>query len=185
MMSTTRNTRAALRWCRRSVERGIGRVISTLPAPPHLRPTRLLVVSGLLVAGLLAGCGGSSSTAPSTGGGGGGGTTPGNGAVTVGDIFFKSARNGSSNAAVDTVVAGGTVTWTWAAGESLPHSVQSLGSPSFASSAIQSGGGKTYQVTFPSTGTYQYDCAVHGQMMTGRIVVQAAASTTPGGPTYP
>jgi plastocyanin len=190
--STTRYARAALRGSRRSVERGIGRVMTTLAAPLHVRPTRLLLVSGLLAAGLLAGCGGSSTTSPTTGGGGGGGggggsPAPGNAAVNVGDIFFKSARNGSSNMAVDTVVAGGNVTWTWAAGESLPHSVQSLGSPSFASSAIQSGGGKTYQVTFSSPGTYQYDCAVHGQMMTGRIVVQAAASSTPapGGPTYP
>jgi plastocyanin len=167
--------------------------MTTLPASAHVRPTRLLVVSGLLAAGLLAGCGSDSSTSPSTGnGGGGGGATPGSpapgsAAVSVGDIFFKSARNGSSNTAVDTVVAGGNVTWTWAAGESLPHSVQSLGSPSFASSAIQSGGGKSYQVTFPTTGTYQYDCAVHGKMMTGTIVVQAAASSTPAptGPTYP
>jgi plastocyanin len=150
--------------------------------------TRLLVVSGLFVVGLLAGCGGSSSTAPSTSGGGtGGGTGGAAGSVTVGDIFFKSGRNGSSNPAVDTVAAGATVTWTWAAGESLPHSVQSLGSPSFTSSAIQSGGGSSYQVTFPTAGTYQYDCAVHGKMMTGTIVVQAAATGTPapGGPTYP
>jgi plastocyanin len=145
-------------------------------------------VSGLVAAGLLAGCGGSSTTAPSTGGGGGGGGGVGAaGSVTVGDIFFKSAHNGSSNPAVDTVAAGATVTWTWAAGESLPHSVQSLGSPSFASSAIQSGGGSSYHVAFPTAGTYQYDCAVHGKMMTGTIVVTAAssASPSPGGPTYP
>jgi plastocyanin len=189
MMSTTKNTRAALRWYRRSVERGIGRVMTTLPAPPRMRPRSLLVVSGLVVAGLLAGCGSdSNTTAPSTGSGGtGGGTAGPAGNVTVGDIFFTSAHNGSSNPAVDTVAAGGTVTWTWGASESLPHSVQSLGSPSFASSGIQSGAGKTYQVTFPSAGTYQYDCAVHGKMMTGTIVVQAAASQTPapGGPTYP
>jgi plastocyanin len=189
MTSIRRNTRAALRWGRRSVEQGIGRVMTTLPAPLHVRHTRLLVVSGLLAAGLLAGCGGSSTTSPTTGNGGGngGGTGGAPGSVTVGDIFFKSGNNGSSNPAVDTVPVGGTVTWTWAAGESLPHSVQSLGSPSFASSAIQSGSGSSYKVTFPTAGTYQYDCAVHGKMMTGTIVVQAAASSmpAPGGPTYP
>jgi plastocyanin len=151
--------------------------------------TRLLLVGGLLSAGLLAGCGGSSTTAPGTvsGGGTGGGTGGTPGSVTVGDIFFKSGSNGSSNPAVDTVAVGGTVTWTWAAGESLPHSVQSLGSTSFASSSIQTGGGSSYKVTFPTAGTYHYDCAVHGQMMTGTIVVQAAAATSPspGGPTYP
>jgi plastocyanin len=168
MTSTTRNIRAAL------------------------QPTRLLVVSGLLAAALLAGCGSDSSTAPSTGNGGAGGgsgsgAAPGNATVTVGDIFFKSVHNGSSNAAVDTVAAGGSVTWNWAAGESLPHSVQSLGTPSFVSSATQTGGGKSYQITFPTAGTYQYDCAVHGKSMTGTIVVMTAASSmpAPGGPTYP
>jgi plastocyanin len=30
----------------------------------------------------------------------------------------------------------------------------------------------TYAVTFTAAGTYQYDCAVHGQLMTGTIVVR-------------
>jgi len=98
--------------------------------------------------------------------------------TNVGDIFFTSALNGSSNPAVDTVAVNGTVTWTWAAGADLPHSVQSLGSPSFTSSGILSGTGNTYQFTFTTPGTYQYDCAVHGQLMTGRIVVLAVAATT-------
>ncbi len=98
-------------------------------------------------------------------------TEPG-AAISVGNIFFKSVRNGSANPAVDTVAAGGTATWTWVTTGSVPHSVQSLGSPSFTSSAIQTGSGKTYEVTFTAPGTYQYDCAVHGTMMTGTIVVR-------------
>jgi plastocyanin len=97
----------------------------------------------------------------------------------VGDIFFKSGHNGSSNPAVDTVAVNGTVTWTWAAGETLPHSVQSLGTPSFASSAVQSGAGKTYSFMFMTPGTYHYNCAVHGNLMTGTIVVVAATAGTP------
>jgi plastocyanin len=92
--------------------------------------------------------------------------------VSVGDIFFQSAQNPSINPAVDTVAVNGTVTWTWAAGETLPHSVQSQGSPSFTSSGIQTGAGNTYAVTFTTPGTYQYDCAVHGSQMTGTIVVR-------------
>jgi plastocyanin len=53
-----------------------------------------------------------------------------------------------------------------------PHSVQSDGTPSFASSQIQTGSGKSYSVTFTSPGTYEYDCAVHEEAMKGRIVVQ-------------
>ena len=73
----------------------------------------------------------------------------------------------------DTYVgAGGTVTWSWTGAGNVPHSIQSLGSPSFASSAIQTGDGSTYHVTFSTPGTYQYDCAVHGTMMSGTIVVR-------------
>ena len=118
----------------------------------------------------------SAPTAPSTP------TTP---TTNVGDIFFTSARNGSSNPAVDTVAVNGTVTWTWATTEALPHSVESTGSPSFTSSGILSGAGNTYQFTFTAPGTYQYDCAVHGQLMTGTIVVLAAAATTSPSATAP
>ena len=101
---------------------------------------------------------------------------PATAAVTVGDIFFKSDLNGSSNPAVDTVAVNGTVTWTWATSEALPHSVESTGSPSFTSSGILTGSGNSYSFTFTAPGTYQYDCVVHGQMMTGTIVVLAAAT---------
>jgi plastocyanin len=87
------------------------------------------------------------------------GTVPATAAVSVGDIFFKSEHNPTTNPAVDTVAVNGTVTWTWAAGETLPHSVQSLGSPSFTSSAVQTGAGNTYQFTFTTPGSYNYNCA--------------------------
>jgi plastocyanin len=145
---------------------------------------RLVLLGGML-AGLLAGCGGSSSTAPISGGTVLAGPAPATAAVTVGDIFYKSVKNGSSNKAVDTVAVGGTVTWTWAANETLPHGVQSTGSPSFPGSAIQSGGGSTYQVTFTASGVYQYDCAVHGTAMTGTIVVLSPTAGGAAVPTYP
>jgi plastocyanin len=166
-----------------------------------MRHMTMLLMSGMLAASLLAGCSDNPTTSPNDGGGGGGNPTPppstptpppsvgspapATAAVTVGDIFFKSALNGSSNPAVDTVAVNGTVTWTWATTEALPHSVQSTGSPSFTSSGILTGSGKTYQFTFTAPGTYQYDCAVHGQMMTGTIVVQAAAATPSMTPATP
>jgi plastocyanin len=91
-------------------------------------------------------------------------------AVGVGNIFFDSNRNGTQNPAVDTVAVGGAVTWTWISNGA--HSVESIGSPSFASSIIKSNNGDTHTFTFSSAGTYQYDCAVHGSQMTGRIVVR-------------
>ena len=107
----------------------------------------------------------SNSTGPSMGGGGGA-----VGTMTVGDIFFQSGHNGTKNPAVDTVPVGAAVKWTWTG--SASHSVQSEGSPSFTSSQIMAGSGKTYSVTFSAPGTYTYDCAVHGAAMTGTIVVQ-------------
>jgi plastocyanin len=91
--------------------------------------------------------------------------------VQVGNNFFKSNHNGSSNpaAVVDTVAAGGTVTWTWVAGASS-HSVQSTGSPSFTSSTIRTSG--SYAITFGTPGSYSYVCAVHPTQMTGRVVVK-------------
>src|SRR5881398_1675 len=119
---------------------------------------------GVGTAGAVAGGGGGGAG----GGGAGGGGGP-VGSVTAGPgIQFVSGHNGSTNAAVDTIAVGATVTWSWTG--SLPHSVQSVGSTSFASSGTMTGSG-TYAVTFTAPGTYQYDCAVHGQMM-GTIVVQ-------------
>jgi len=93
------------------------------------------------------------------------------GQVTVGNVFFRSAHNGSQNPAVDTIAAGGSITWAWNAAGS--HSIQSIGVPDiFRNSVVMAGANDTYTVTFRNPGTYSYQCAVHGSAMTGRIVVQ-------------
>jgi plastocyanin len=92
--------------------------------------------------------------------------------VRVGNIFFTSDRNSSTNPAVDTIAVGGTVTWTWGITGLAEHSVRSTGTPSFTSSATKFGTGQTYSFTFTSPGAYTYDCAVHGPQMTGRVVVR-------------
>lgn len=88
--------------------------------------------------------------------------------VTVGaGNVFRSSLNLTQNPAVDTIAVGGTVTWQ---GQGGNHTVQSQGSPSFTSSGTLGSG--TYPFTFNVAGTYQYDCAIHGPLMTGRIVVR-------------
>jgi plastocyanin len=94
------------------------------------------------------------------------------GSVIVGDIFFQSGHNGTKNPAQDTVAVGQTVTWTWTNTGSTSHSVESMSSPSFTSSDILTGNGTTYTFTFTQPGTYHYECAVHGPLMTGVVVVQ-------------
>jgi plastocyanin len=157
----------------------------------------LRLIQAMVITALVAGCGGGSmATDPGTnpitggtGGGTGGGTSGGSGGnvgggsgggpvstavtITVGNDFFRSDRNGSVNTAVDTITAGGTVTWRWGNTGSVPHSVESILTPSFASSAIQSGSGSSYEQTFTTPGTYRYNCAVHGSLMTGIVVVVA------------
>jgi len=95
-------------------------------------------------------------------------TAPLTAGVIVGDNFFRSSRNATQNAAVDTVAVGGTVTWTWSSASNL-HNVQSILSPMFTSSGLQTAG--THVVTFNAAGVYQYDCQVHSGM-TGRVVVR-------------
>jgi len=134
-------------------------------------------------------CSGYNSMGPTTSGNGnaggygnGGGGTMGNTsggtptssdvAVIVGNNFMKSARNGSVNPAVDTVAVGAAVTWTWTSTGNVPHGIEPLSGPSFPTSAVLTGNGKTYRVTFNTAGTYQYDCIVHGTMMPGTLVVR-------------
>ena len=107
----------------------------------------------------------SSDTAPNDGGGAAG-------TVTVGNIFFRSGHNSTQNPAVDTVAAGTTVTWTWTSTGDTPHSVRSEEAPTFTSSQPLTGNGMTYTFPFTTPGTYHYDCAIHGDAMTGTIVVQ-------------
>jgi plastocyanin len=126
-------------------------------------------ILGIIALASFAACGGNNyGTGPGGDPGGGGGGAVGTVAVGTG-IQFVSGHNGTRNPAVDTIPAGGTVTWTWTG--TLPHSVQSIGASSFASSAVRTGSGN-YAVTFAVPGTYQYDCSVHGQSMSGRIVVR-------------
>jgi plastocyanin len=128
-------------------------------------------VSPAVIITILTAC--SSGYGPSGPGGGGGPV----GSVTVGpSTAFVSRHNGSINPAVDTIVAGATVTWTWTGNDA--HSVRSIGAPSFTSSNTKTGSG-SYAVRFDVPGTYQYDCIVHGQAMTGRVVVTAATTQSP------
>ncbi len=72
-----------------------------------------------------------------------------------------------------TIQPGDTVRWTWT--DSTPHDVFSSDG-GFTSSAIFTGIGTMYSVTFPTAGSYPYHCTVHGVgNMNGTITVVAAA----------
>src|SRR5690242_9090756 len=76
-------------------------------------------------------------------------------------------------AASITINVGDTVHWTWAGAN--PHTVTANDS-SFNSGAAQTSG--TFDHTFSTAGTFTYFCQVHGQVMSGTVVVQQAAAPT-------
>jgi plastocyanin len=136
----------------------------------HLVTSRLSAT--ITLAGLVGCSAGSPTDAPDDGGSTGGGAAPPTAAVSVGNDVFTSGHNGSANPAVDTIAAGGTVTWTWTNTGGVQHSIRSLGLTIFRNSVVKSGDGSTYQAVFVRPGTYEYDCAIHGSAMTGTVVVR-------------
>jgi hypothetical protein len=104
--------------------------------------------------------------------------------VEVHNDFFLSLRNGSGanpglfgSLAVDTIGAGGTVTWRWAG---QGHNVTPYQNSAFTPSPTQSAPFTFGPITFASPGTYLYRCTVHSQVvqffglvgMRGEIVVR-------------
>jgi plastocyanin len=83
-------------------------------------------------------------------------------------IAFKSENNNSTNPAVDNINVHDIVHWDLKGGG---HTVQSTGSPSFASSGPGVLTVAGYTLQFNTAGTYQYDCGIHGTAMTGTIIV--------------
>lgn len=82
-------------------------------------------------------------------------------------IAYRSARNLSTNPAVDTVGVGAQVTWDQL-GNGV-HRVRSIGATSFLDQGTTNN--PTFQVTFGAAGVYNYDCDIHLSSMTGRVVV--------------
>lgn len=68
------------------------------------------------------------------------------------------------------VPAGTTVRWAWATNASS-HSVVPVGGTEPTASAV-SAAPFAYQHTFNTPGVYNYECSVHGNLMTGTITVQ-------------
>lgn len=86
-------------------------------------------------------------------------TPPMTAEVTVNDNFFEPSSV--------TIAAGGTVNWTWVPAVSNSHNVTfSTGT----NSATQASG--TFSRSFPTAGTYNYNCTIHGVAMSGTVVVE-------------
>jgi plastocyanin len=80
--------------------------------------------------------------------------------ISVGDNVFDPDE--------ETVPVGTEVTWQWAG--SNPHSVVGTFNGEDVESETQTSG--TFEFTFDSAGTFEYQCGVHGAAMAGRIEVE-------------
>jgi len=139
----------------------------------------ILRMSGVALAGGLAGCGGSSSSDTPAG------TETGSGTLVemTDNLVFEPAEI--------TVSVGDTVTWENVG--SVPHSVTAYeeqlpdGATYFASGGFDSesaardayptegavDGGETYEHTFETTGEFPYFCIPHEAGMKGTVVVES------------
>lgn len=128
--------------------------------------SRLLGISGCVIALVAAGCGGGgggdTSSAPAS-------TAPASGGS--GKTATVDMKNIQFNPKSLTVSKGTTVTWTNS--DSVGHDVtkQTGPGPKFQSGTGDIGSGGTYKVTFNDPGTIKYECTVHPGM-TGEITVQ-------------
>jgi plastocyanin len=120
--------------------------------------------AGVLLAALAA-CGGSDSN---------GNSHPPPNSIT---INLVSAPSPAFQPAVDTIAAGGTVTWQWDAGLHDVTSFSVAGSPTFPDVASHSGV-QTQQTMLAVAGTYHFFCTNHASQactagdMCGVIVAQ-------------
>ena len=108
--------------------------------------------------GSTGGTGGTGGTG-TTGGGGGGGGGSTSSQVTVGDNYYSPNNT--------TVAVNTTVTWTWA--ESYTSHSVNFNNSDIQSEPPRSSG--TISRQFTVAGTYTYFCSVHGNAMSGQIVV--------------
>lgn len=115
-----------------------------------------------LLVGLLAAACASQSATPAPASPAGAGSSQAASTIAVGDNTFTPATL--------TVRAGNAVTWNFA-GARNPHSVVGTFGGASVDSGTQTGSG-TYQFTFATPGTFQYQCGVHGAGMAGRVVVE-------------
>ena len=119
-------------------------------------------IFGLIALAITASCGGSGSD-----GGYGGVTNPGPGGNTqpARTTSVAVSDNQFSPASIQ-VATGATVTWTWVQGASLHNVVFSSGT-----SSANLGSPATYTRTFPTAGTFSYQCTLHPGM-NGTVNVQ-------------
>jgi plastocyanin len=96
-----------------------------------------------------------------TGGGGGGGGPGLSASVTVSDNVFSPATVH--------IQKGGTVTWNWLGGDGYSGGSHNVSFANGTGTSDKTSG--TYEQTFPTAGTFAYECTNHPSTMKGSVVV--------------
>jgi plastocyanin len=78
----------------------------------------------------------------------------------------------------DPFLAGESLEWEWASDVGRPHDVRQL--RGLFRSPLSSTPGRTYFRTF-SSGTFPYECSIHGPVMSGTVRVKIWQSAAPSG----
>jgi plastocyanin len=121
--------------------------------------TKVSKILGLIVLAATASCGGSG------GDGGYGGLTNPNSGQPIQTTSVAVSDNSFSPAAIQ-VSTGASVTWTWIQGAALHNVTFPSGTPS-----ANLGSNATFTRSFPTAGTFTYQCTIHPGM-TGTVKVQ-------------
>jgi len=121
--------------------------------------SRPLAIAGIFALFAAASCSGS-STAPYGGGTGVGACSGTNAAVAVCDNHYSPTMS--------TITKGTSITWTWKGTNQHSVTFQNGTLAGTTSSTMSSG---SYTLAFPDTGTFNYQCNVHGSVMSGTVTV--------------
>lgn len=96
-------------------------------------------------------------------------------------IVTVSLQNNRFNPATVNITTGTTVRWNWVNGFHSTTSGDCCDPNGIWDSGSTGVVGTNFDYTFSTPGTFPYFCMVHGQMMTGTVVVTAATTATISG----
>lgn len=130
-----------------------------------MRIERLIGLAAVVVVTTMCGGSGDVPTAPGAGGNGG---TGGSTACTPGAGTVCLTPSNTFNPTSITITKGSSVTWVNGTGVTHNVTFSTAGAPGNVPDF--SSGSQT--LTFPSAGTFNYNCTIHGQSMSGTVVVQ-------------
>ncbi len=101
--------------------------------------------------------------------------------IGSGTVTMVNLQNNTFSPSSVTITAGSIVRWNWVNGFHSTTSGNCCTPNGIWNSGTSGTVGRTFDHTFSTPGTFPYYCVVHGQMMTGQVIVTAATTATISG----